>query len=418
MLMRSPEVNGVRAIEAKPTMRERFTDRLPRVVGGLAVCAIAATMIAPSAANAEVPQNAPIAPVAVQVEQISAVDDFLNGLKNVVPGSQAAIEMVAPENAKLVADLSGANSQLDMLGGMKGTDLGITFKANGGTGFLVGDSFDTSHPNQGAEGWQSNGMFHSSNTPDANTPMQFDYAYGANGGNEAPELIKSPKDTSGFGEGSAIPNDVVQLSNGDMVMSYQSVRHWNGDSKQEWVTNYMGMAVSKDGGHTWDRDAGPKWMNDEENNSPDQMASMQLDDDGFVYMASTKAGRQDGEMVMKRVHENNILDQAAYEDLGVLFTGNFGEPSLRKISDGTWVMTYLDKTRNAIFSRTASGPMAGWSAEKVQVTGDEATGGKKSMYGGFIDHRSTAGNLVLSVSQWTDEEYKIMQFGGTTYGHW
>lgn len=417
MIKKSPEASGVRAAET-PAWHERVSQRARRIAGGMAVCAIAATMIAP-AAHAEVPAAMPQAPVAVQAGAVNGLGDFLDGVKVAIPESQGVVEMIAPEKAKKVADLSGANSQLMALGQINGTDLGITFETSDGYGMVVGDSFLTNHPGEGTAGWQSNAMFHSSNKPDANNLMQFEYAYGANGGNDAPELIPSPHDTSGTGEWSAIPNDVVQLSNGDMVMSYQSVRHWNSDEKQEWVTNYAGLAVSKDGGHTWDRDAGPKWMNDEGNNSPDQMVSMQRDDDGYVYMASVKSGRQYGDMVLKRVHEDDILNKAAYEQLGTPFSGNFGEPSLRKLDDGTWMIAYLDKTRNAIYSRVASSPAAGWSAEKMQVPGYDVDGeeGVQNLYGGFIHPASTKGNVVFTVSQWKSDAYKISQYAGTAYGH-
>jgi len=54
-----------------------------------------------------------------------------------------------------------------------------------------------------------------------------------------------------------------------------------------------------------------------------------------------------------------------------LLTGSFGEPSLRLLSDGTWVMSYMDASSPDapwIVTRTAPAPTGPWSAPKVQLT--------------------------------------------------
>jgi hypothetical protein len=97
-------------------------------------------------------------------------------------------------------------------------------------------------------------------------------------------------------------------------------------------------------------------------------------------------------------------------------SGRFGEPSVRKLSDGTWVMAYLNCATGNIVTRTA-GPDKGWSQEKVQVTSWQEPG----LYGGFIHPWSTSASndLHLMVSKWTrnaqgqSTAYHVSQFAGS-----
>ena len=95
----------------------------------------------------------------------------------------------------------------------------------------------------------------------------------------------------------------------------------------------------------------------------------------------------------------------------------FGEPSVRKLRDGTWVMAYMDYARNQLVTRTADRPDGVWSNPKVQIYGVT----NWNLYGGFIHPWSTRGfgKLHLIVSRWSktpagvSTTYHIEQYQGT-----
>lgn len=285
-----------------------------------------------------------------------------------------------------------------------GTDLGIPYKrADGSVAYIFGDTFSTRNPedNPAINGWRSPVILRAN----ANvTPSQnmFVGAAGAPGNSFAPGVIKGAKPANEF---TAIPNDGVSIPElGIEVLSYQSVRSWNQIGDENWQTNLSGLVVSTDGGNSFDR-TGPVWINDANNNSPYQMASMQRDGD-YVYILSVAAGRQNGRMMLQRVPALQILNPSAYQCWGggttwgntcrALLTGRFGEPSLRKLADGKWVMSYLDISKAAIVTRSASAPQGTWSKPKTQLSARQLP----NLYGGFIDPYSTKSKLRLSVSTW------------------
>lgn len=112
------------------------------------------------------------------------------------------------------------------------------------------------------------------------------------------------------------------------------------------------------------------------------MWTMQRDGD-WVYVFSVPSGHQKGPMMLQRVPWDKMADRSAYQGwsnngkdwdwnrpCSPILEGTFGEPSVRKLSDGTWAMVYLnfDGAAPAIVSRTAKGPDQTWSNETVQVT--------------------------------------------------
>ena len=100
-----------------------------------------------------------------------------------------------------------------------------------------------------------------------------------------------------------------------------------------------------------------------------------------------------------------------------ILNGIFGEPSVRKLDNTTWAMSYLNCETLNIVTRTAKGPDQVWSDETVQVTFAQLP----SLYGGFIHPWSKPGkdNLHLMISQWTHDaqghttNYQMSQFVGT-----
>lgn len=321
--------------------------------------------------------------------------------------------------AELVDRLTGADQPNSTQFGVAGTDLGIPFTLeNGSTGFLFGDTFSGRDP--GSPDWRSNVMLRSNVTPGSNTPIVFDSAAGIAGPGMAPELLPSPHDTSGNSEWSAIPTDGISFPENandptkpKQIISYQSVKNWDKTGEEEWETGYAGLAVSYDGNH-FER-VGPIWENNN-NDDPYQMISMQRDGDD-VYVISTKAGRQDGPMMLRKVAADQIMNKDAYQNLGSLFEGKFGEPSLRKLKDGTWAMAYLNLDKGAIVTRFAESPTSDWSEEKTQITFDQLP----NLYMGAIHPESTADNLTLIASSWVSPtnndpgRYDVTQWHGKLY---
>lgn len=297
-----------------------------------------------------------------------------------------------------------------------GTDLGIPYRLeNGSVGYLFGDTFTSAQP--GGPGWRSNVMLRSTTVPSPSTRIVFDSAAGIAGNGYAPEIVASAHDTSGRGEWTNIPTDGISFpETGDQIISYMSVRTWD-SHRADWETNHSGIAWSNDG-NTFHH-MGPIWANNGANNDPNQMMSMQRGDDGFVYIVSVRAGRQHTPVNLQRVPWDQMFNKDLYEcwdgygwgtNCEALFSGMIGEPSLRRLSDGTWAIAYLNLQKGAIVTRHASQPNGPWSAEKVQITGVELP----NLYGGFIHPDSTPNNLTLMVSTWTNNRYDVNQLSGLT----
>jgi hypothetical protein len=318
-----------------------------------------------------------------------------------------------------------------------GTDLGIPYVLeNGSIGYLFGDTFDTPWP----EGpplpndWRSPVLLRSNVHPGAPGGIVFDSAALVGGDGRAPELVANGHNgpgPDGPWEVTVIPNDGIAFpETGRQVISYMSIRDWRsaGPAGPQWRTNHAGLAYSDDGNHFVR--TGVRWRNDDANTDPYQMWTMQRDGD-HVYVFSVRAGRQDGPMALRRVPWDRILEPAAYEGWGregggdwrwgptcsPLLTGRFGEPSVRRLEDGTWAMSYLEAGLGLIVTRTAPAPTGPWTEPRSQAVWWFEPG----LYGGFIHPWSTTGRggLHLLVSKWTrgldgrSTAYHVSQFAGT-----
>ncbi|HEY0636826.1 MAG TPA: DUF4185 domain-containing protein [Pseudonocardiaceae bacterium] len=332
--------------------------------------------------------------------------------------------------------LTGADLDTNRRWRVAGTDLGIPYVLeNGSIGYLFGDTFNTPWP----EGpplpndWRSPVMLRSAVHPGASGGVVFDSAARVWGDGRAPEIMHNGHHgpgIDGIWEVTVIPNDGISFpETGRQLISYMSIQNWNsaGPLGPHWRTSYAGLAFS-DNGNDFVR-TNLKWWNNSGNTDPFQMWTMQRDGD-WVYVFSVRAGRQHGPMMLRRVPWERMFDQAAYQGWGwngsnwgwnrpctPILTGRFGEPSVRRLSDGTWAMSYLNAATGTIVSRYAGGPDQVWSAEKAQVTSWQEPG----LYGGFIhpwSSRATNG-LHLLVSRWTrnpdgtSNAYHVSQFAGT-----
>ncbi len=332
--------------------------------------------------------------------------------------------------------LTGADLDTNHRWRVAGTDLGIPYVLeNGSIGYLFGDTFNTPWP----EGpplpndWRSPVMLRSNVHPGDPGGIVFDSAARVHGDGRAPEIMHNGHNgigIDGFWEVTVIPNDGISFpETGRQLVSYMSIENWNsaGPAGPHWKSRYAGLAYS-DNGNDFVR-TGLKWWNSGDNKDPFQMWTMQRDGD-FVYVFSVRSGRQDGPMMLRRVRWDRMFDWNAYEGWGwngsnwgwgrpctPILTGRFGEPSVRRLSDGTWAMAYLNCATGNIVTRTAAGPDRVWSNEKIQVLSFQEPG----LYGGFIHPWSTRGfgRLHLMVSKWTwgpdgrSNAYHMSQFVGT-----
>ncbi|MFX0595290.1 DUF4185 domain-containing protein [Melissospora conviva] len=327
--------------------------------------------------------------------------------------------------------LTGADLDTNHRWQVAGTDLGIPYVLeNGSIGYLFGDTFNTPWP----EGpplpndWRSPVMLRSAVHPGAAGGIVFDSAARVAGNGRAPELMHNGHNgigIDGLWEVTVIPNDGISFpETRRQIVSYMSIENWNAP---HWRTRYAGLAYS-DNGNDFIRTS-LKWWNDGTNTDPFQMWTMQRDGD-WVYVFSVRSGRQHGPMMLRRVRWDRMFFPESYEGWGFngsnwgwgrpctpILTGYFGEPSVRRLADGTWVMSYLNAAIGCIVTRTAPGPDRVWTNEKIQVTPLQ----EPALYGGFIHPWSSrrANDLHLMVSKWTrtpdnrSTAYHVSQFAGT-----
>jgi len=360
-----------------------------------------------------------------------------------------------------VERISGGDRSTWVKGRVAGTDLGIPFKLENGVsyGYLFGDSFVNQFPGPGVPGdWRSPVAFRSAQDPKTQT-ITFDSAYGtpanANGNINAPDIVYNDKKNNDFNawgqEFTVIPNDATAFATGEQIMSIMSVNRWrnaNGSNAVGWTggwrTNFNSLCISTNGNNfsrpPVDQNFDAIWWNNEQNTDPFQMMSL-MDDhgSGWVYAISVRAGRQNTPMMLQRAPWNDMFHKASWQgwnnnggtwhwgasgECTSLFPEKMmGEPSLRKLPNGTWVMAYLTNVSAlngniAIVTRkSTNGPTGPWSAEKIQVTHDpnvfNTTGSIQlpNPYGGFIHPLSGTGTneLVMFVSQWNSNNYHVSQ---------
>ena len=346
-------------------------------------------------------------------------------------GIDAAAPRVA-QAATFRKRLTGADLDTAFRWRVAGTDLGIPYVLeNGSIGYLFGDTFSTPWPESGLD-WRSPVMLRSNIHPGAAGGVVFDSAARVFGDGRAPELMHNGHngpDHEGRFEVTVIPNDGISFpETGRQLISYMSIQHWNlGPRNSLWKSRYAGLAYS-DNGNDFVR-TNLKWWNNGDNSDPFQMWTMQRHGD-FVYVFSVPAGRQDGGMMLRRVRWDRMFFPAEYEGWGwngsswgwgrpptPILTGRFGEPSVRRLGDGTWVMAYLNAATGNIVTRTSTGPDRVWTPEKVQVTWAQ----ESSLYGGFLHPWSTSqtSGLHLMVSTWKRHPngqsfaYHMSQYAGT-----
>jgi hypothetical protein len=335
--------------------------------------------------------------------------------------------------------LTGADLDTNSRWQIAGTDLAIPYiLENGSVGYLFGDTFSTPWPEgpppPPQDGWRAPVLLRSNVHPSAPSGIVFDSAAKIAGNGHAPEILDHnahhplPGGSWPDDEITCIPNDGIAFpETGRQIISFQSINRW---CPAPWRSRYATLAYS-DNGNDFIRVANLAWWNTEASDDAYQMWTMQRDGE-WVYVYSVRSGRQLGPMMLQRVHWRDMFSQNLYQGWGwngsdwgwgrscsPILHGVFGEPSVRKLADGTWAMCYLNAETGNIVSRTATGPDRVWSDEKLQVSSLQ----EPCLYGGFIHPWSTSGkdNLHIMVSKWTHDPhnstvttaYHVSQYVGT-----
>ena len=312
----------------------------------------------------------------------------------------AATEIPTP--ATVVAKTTGRNSvsSTDTRWLVSGTDLGIAWdNGQGQTLTLFGDTFgDWTGPGGGGGDWRSNVLLRSDDN-DLSDGITYGSAVEDRPGHAA-ELIPSAK-VDGV-EMTTIPTAAISVG-GRQYMAYMSVRHWGPPGL--WDTNFSQLAYSDDNGKTWKTTGAPRWTNNADGTDPFQMVAFTRDQ-GYVYMFGTPNGRV-GQAHVARVNANQMLDAKAWRywdgrrwskseaDAVPVVDAHVSELSVRRdIGSGLWQMVYLEDSD--IVLRTSASPTGPWTDRQVAVTFADYP----ALYGGFIDPRSTSGDVYLAVSQW------------------
>lgn len=293
-----------------------------------------------------------------------------------------------------------------------GTDLGIAVElppdeyGNRRVMFLWGDTFAIAGPfmehTPGADKYRAQAILTSGMMPTDGQPLIFDGYLGVGEPGTAPDL---------FGWNRTLTDGISFTETGDIYLSWQSIVE--AEAGKPWRTRDAGLAKQAPDGRF--ELVGPVWENNADNTDPYQMWSMARDGD-YVYIVSVRAGRQHGPMMLFRVPWNQMLDESAYtywngsgwgskDSATPIMNSKFGEPSLRKLQDGTWVLAYMDYSHGPrLVTQTlvdnATGPSGEWDKPKEQLTWRELP----APYGGFIHPFSTADNLILMVSTWQREK--------------
>jgi hypothetical protein len=207
-------------------------------------------------------------------------------------------------------------------------------------------------------------------------------------------------------EATVIPNAGITVDGNDYV-HYMSVREWG--KPGNWITNYAGIAVSKDGGRSWEQPRSATWRNRAGKADHRFQIGAFAAAGEHVYLLGTTNGRF-GDAYLARARPENLLDTDRYEYLTAsgwgpdeqaaapVLSGPVGELSVAYNSYfGHWLAVHLDEDRAAIVLRSADRLEGPWSAGKVLVSGKDYP----ALYGGYLHPWAMEGpDIHYLISQW------------------
>ena len=326
-----------------------------------------------------------------------------------------------------IADLTGPNPGQTAQFRMAATDLGVpVVTPDGRKLFVFGDTYERPEAIHG--GWWRSPVALYSTTTDLNGGIAWS---GAVGGDAARQLWPY-EHTNGL---TVLPSDVVTIGNTIYLHAMVNEPFPNVTSTEIWK--------SDDNGASW-QFTGARFPAVDEERFGDlfQCLTWAAGNDGFVYVFSTKFGRQ-SPLILSRVPIDRITDPAAYVPWGwdgaawgwgnkatPVLSGKFGELSLRPLG-GKWVLTWFNNEAGSyriegILMNTPTDNLL-QAYRRTLVWGvpwgqeDHATGRVAQPYGGYIIPGSTLDELHLAVSQWDTVHgdnwpYRVMQFRTRGFG--
>jgi hypothetical protein len=324
--------------------------------------------------------------------------------------------MVRVTEVVRVATVTGAGSanRTDRFG-VHGTDLGIIW-ANGPDEVLVafGDSYGSGWGGNGAgpaeADWRCNIVTRSRNR-DLDRGLDLEPVARRPDGT-AEQAI--PRDPSRPREQTVIPTSGLNVA-GTNYLHYMSVSRWG--EPGHWETDHGGIAVSTDGGVSWQRPDSARWPGRPRRSGlfgsarehPFQLAACAGQADGSVYLLGTPAGRF-GSATAARVPADRVLEPAAYRywdgrdfaaadpfDARPVFAGPVGELSVRYHEpSGQWLALHLDERRAALVLRSAPELTGPWDDGVVVASARD----HPAPYGGYLHPWSTGSSVHFTLSQW------------------
>ena len=308
---------------------------------------------------------------------------------------------------QLVCKVTGADSvnHTDKGFAVYGTDLGILWDGGDGRVFaLFGDTFGEGWGGEGggpnSADWRSN-VLGFSTTRDLAQGMTLDSFVPRADGMAAQVIARDPRRD----EVTVIPNSGIAID-GVHYAHYMSVREWGPPGY--WHTNYAGIAVSDDGGTTWVKPQGARWINRAERDDPFQMCAFARDRD-HMYLFGTTNGRH-GDAYLARAAIPEMLNASAYEYYTArgwtrdefaaepVLRGPVGELSVAyNVHWGRWLAMHLDDPGGAILLHSAERLEGPWSPGEIAVPGRHYPG----LYGGYLHPWAPDGSdIYYLMSQW------------------
>jgi hypothetical protein len=296
----------------------------------------------------------------------------------------------------IVGQLTGVGSLNDTVQwDVHGTDLGHMFWHRDKLYMVFGDTYGKG--GRGGKNWRSNTMARLAAADPKHGLRIETMILGRNGA--AKELIPSRK-IWGV-ERTVIPTYGISID-GRMYLHYMSVRFWG--VAGHWDVRHSGFAYSDDDGETWSKPKSAVWP---ANTGFEQVTLVQEGD--YVYTLGIPGGRF-GEVRLRRVARNGMLDKKAYEywdsqswvarmeAAAMIVPAPVGELSVAwNTRYKRWLMMYLNPKRHAVMLRTARQLTGPWGEEQIVVTAKEY----KRLYAPYIMPMSDLGNDVyFTLSQW------------------
>lgn len=231
-----------------------------------------------------------------------------------------------------VAQLTGPGAINDTASvRVAGTDLGSSFRHDGKTWFVFGDTFGSREEGLtggGGDEWRSNALAW---TTDIDPSDGITFGGWATDPASGWALEMIPGEKIDNQEMTKIPTYGFS-ANGAMYLAFMSVRHWG--EHGEWETNYSGFAKSTDGGKTWTQLEGPRW------DGTSNFIQVSVSNvDGELYFHGVTHGRFGGVQLMK-VAEADVEKSDAYR----YFTGTAADGTPQWNPDGAQASTVVDDT--------------------------------------------------------------------------